>query len=142
MQETQVRSLGQEDPLEEEMATHSRILPWKNPRSLVGCSPWGCKRVGHDLATKQQHKYFMPLKYLICGNLGGDPIYIFLQKSCKLSVNVFLNPGTSRMGRRVPSQEFGTDEPSCRCRLCCPGLELSDDGLLLQAGIQKYCWGI
>ena len=30
MQETQVRSLGQEDPLEEEMATHSSILAWKN----------------------------------------------------------------------------------------------------------------
>ena len=31
MQERQVRSLGQEDPLEEEMATHSGILAWKNP---------------------------------------------------------------------------------------------------------------
>jgi len=31
MQETQVRSLGQEDPLEEEMVTHSSILPWKIP---------------------------------------------------------------------------------------------------------------
>ena len=31
MQETWVRSLGWEDPLEEEMATHSSILPWKNP---------------------------------------------------------------------------------------------------------------
>ena len=30
MQETQVQSLGQEDPLEEEMATHSSILAWKN----------------------------------------------------------------------------------------------------------------
>ena len=30
MQETQVGSLGQEDPLEEEMATHSSILAWKN----------------------------------------------------------------------------------------------------------------
>ena len=29
MQETQVRSLGGEDPLEKEMATHSRILAWK-----------------------------------------------------------------------------------------------------------------
>ena len=29
MQETQVRSLGQEDPLEEEMATHSSILAWR-----------------------------------------------------------------------------------------------------------------
>ena len=32
MQETQVPSLGQEDPLEEEMATHSSILAWKMDR--------------------------------------------------------------------------------------------------------------
>ena len=31
MQETQVRSLGQEDPLEEEIATHSSNLAWKTP---------------------------------------------------------------------------------------------------------------
>ena len=31
MQETQVRSLGREDPLEEEMATHSSILAWEIP---------------------------------------------------------------------------------------------------------------
>ena len=31
MQETHGQSLGQEDPLEEEMATHSSILPWKIP---------------------------------------------------------------------------------------------------------------
>ena len=31
MQETQVRSLGQEDPLEKEMATHSSILTWRIP---------------------------------------------------------------------------------------------------------------
>jgi len=45
--------------LEEEMAMHSSILAWKIPwvfqrrRSLVGYSPWGRKRVGHDLTTKQ-----------------------------------------------------------------------------------------
>ena len=33
MQETQVRPLGQEDPVEEEMATHSSILAWKIPWS-------------------------------------------------------------------------------------------------------------
>ena len=32
-QETQVQSLGQEDPLEEEMATYSRILAWRTPRT-------------------------------------------------------------------------------------------------------------
>ena len=31
IQETQVRSLGREDPLEKEMATHSSTLAWKNP---------------------------------------------------------------------------------------------------------------
>ena len=46
MQETQVQSLGGEDPLEKEMATHTSILPWENPmgqRSLVSYSPWGHK---------------------------------------------------------------------------------------------------
>ena len=45
MQKTQVQSLGWEDSLEKEMATHSSILAWKIPwqRSLVGYSPWGGK---------------------------------------------------------------------------------------------------
>ena len=33
MQETRVQSLGREDPLEKEMATHSSILAWKIPRT-------------------------------------------------------------------------------------------------------------
>ena len=43
--ETQVQSLGREDPLEKEMATHSCILAWKihERRILAGYSPWGCK---------------------------------------------------------------------------------------------------
>ena len=45
MQETEVQSLGWDDLLEKEMATHSSILPGKSPgrRSLVGYSPWGRK---------------------------------------------------------------------------------------------------
>ena len=45
MQETWVQSLGWEDLLEKEMATHSSILAWKIPwrKSLVGYSPWGRK---------------------------------------------------------------------------------------------------
>ena len=44
-QETQVQSLGQEDPLEEEMTTHSNILIWEIPwtEEPGGYSPWGCK---------------------------------------------------------------------------------------------------
>ena len=61
MQKTQVQSLGQEGPLEKEMATHSSILAGKSQgqRSLVGHSPWGHKSVGHDLATKQQKILFL-----------------------------------------------------------------------------------
>ena len=45
MQETQLQSLGWEDPLEKEMAIHSGTIAWKIPgqRSLVGYSPWGRK---------------------------------------------------------------------------------------------------
>ena len=39
VQETQVQSLGQEDPLEEEMATHTSILAWRVP--WTGYRPWG-----------------------------------------------------------------------------------------------------
>ena len=44
MQETWVRSLGQEDPLEKGMTTHSSILDWRIPqRSLADYSSWGHK---------------------------------------------------------------------------------------------------
>ena len=53
MQETQVQSLGREDPLEKEMANYSSILVWENSRkrSLAGYSLWSCTVVGHDLVT-------------------------------------------------------------------------------------------
>ena len=43
MQETLVRSLGQEDPLEQEMATHSRILAWRIARTE---EPGGLQSMG------------------------------------------------------------------------------------------------
>ena len=50
MQETLVRSLGREVPLEKEMATHSRILAWRIPRMEEpgGLQFTGSQRVGHD----------------------------------------------------------------------------------------------
>ena len=56
IQEMWVQSLGQENPLEEEMATHSIILareiPWTEEPG--GLQSMGLQRVGHNLATKQQ----------------------------------------------------------------------------------------
>ena len=45
--EIQVQSLGQEDPLEKGMVTHSSILAWRIPwtRSLAGYTPWGRKEL-------------------------------------------------------------------------------------------------
>ena len=50
MQETQVQSLGQEDLLEKEMATHSSVLAWKIPWTEVPgrLQSMGLQRVGHD----------------------------------------------------------------------------------------------
>ena len=53
VQETQVWSLGWEDPLEKEMATHSSILAWKISwtEESGGLQSMGSQRVGHDWAT-------------------------------------------------------------------------------------------
>ena len=50
MQATPVRSLGQEDPLEKGMATHSSILVWRIPRTEESgrLQSMGSQRVGHD----------------------------------------------------------------------------------------------
>ena len=50
IQETWVRSLGWEDPLEKEMATHSSILAWRIPwtEESGGLQSMGSQRVGHD----------------------------------------------------------------------------------------------
>ena len=48
MRETRVRSLGWEDPLEKEMATHSSILAWKNP---TDGGAWRAK--GHGVAKSR-----------------------------------------------------------------------------------------
>ena len=53
MWETWVQSLGQEDLLEKEMATHSSILAWKIPRTEEPgrLQSMGSQRVGHHQAT-------------------------------------------------------------------------------------------
>ena len=72
MQETRLRSLGLEDTLEKEMATHSNILAWRIPwteepgmdrgANARGRGPWDCKRVRHDLANNQQPSSLLLLR--------------------------------------------------------------------------------
>ena len=68
MQEkTRVQSLGWEDPLEKEMATHSGILAWETPWTGEPgvLQPMGSQRVRHDLATKQQTAAAAPSPTLV-----------------------------------------------------------------------------
>ena len=73
--------MGQEDPMEEEMATHYSILAWEIPeqRSLAGYSPWCCK----ELDTTEQLNmyacklciysylyYFIEMMYVIIKHMG------------------------------------------------------------------------
>ena len=81
MQETQVQSLCWKDSLAEGMATHSSILVWRihGQKSLVGCSPEGCKRVGHDFATEHTHTHTHTHTHSV-------QYYKFLSKRCVHSV--------------------------------------------------------
>ena len=59
MQEMLAQSLGQEDPLEKKMATHSSILGEKShgQRSLVGYSPWGHEESGTTEQLTHTHMH-------------------------------------------------------------------------------------
>ena len=62
LQGMKIRSLGWEDPLEKEMATHSSILAWEIPwtEEPAGLQSMG-SQVRHDLGTKQQRDWFTVL---------------------------------------------------------------------------------
>ena len=83
-----VQSLGQEDPLEEEMATYSSTLAWKIPwmQEPGGLQSMGSRRVGHDWVISlslftfmhrrrkwQPSPVFLPGESQGWGNLGGLP---------------------------------------------------------------------
>ena len=57
MEETHVRPLGQDDPLEEEMATHSNILAWEIPwtEEPGGLQFIGSQRIRHNWVTEHTH---------------------------------------------------------------------------------------
>ena len=67
MQETQIQSLGWEDPLEKEMAIHFSILAWRIPwtEEPGRLQSTGSQRFGHDWATKQQQANFCKENFLL-----------------------------------------------------------------------------
>ena len=92
VRETRVQSLGWEDPLEKEMATHSSTIVWKIPRTKEPgrLQSMGSQRVGHDWATS--HTYITE-----SGNPKMAFRYLFFGKLCfsKWAPRSFLLPQTS-----------------------------------------------
>jgi len=80
MQETWVRTLGQEDPLQEEMATHSSILSGKIPgiEEPGGLQSIGSQRVKYYLVTKQKQQSYI-LFIVVC--LLKSHSFMFKQNS-------------------------------------------------------------
>ena len=76
MWEMLVLSLGQENPLEEEMATHSSILAWRIlwTEEPGGLQPKGSQRIRHDLATEHACRVFLQKSWN--GTLHKCPHYI------------------------------------------------------------------
>ena len=88
MQEMRVLSLGQEDPLEEEIATYSGILAWRIPwaEKSGGLQAMGLHRVGHDWAIK--HTYTQEL--IGEGGIDRDQISDILANLTKFSGRLHL----------------------------------------------------
>ena len=73
------------------MATHSRIFAWEVPwtEEPGSYSPWGCKRVGHNLATKQQPSLWSNSRlYMTTGKTMALTIQTFVDKVMSLIFNV------------------------------------------------------
>ena len=73
MQETWVRSLGREDPLEKEKATHFCTLAWKIPWTVKpGRLQSVVTKIGHDWATSLSHFHFQKKWASTGGSAGKD----------------------------------------------------------------------
>ena len=99
MWETWVRSLGWEDPLEKEVATHSSILAWRIPwmGSLAGHSPWGHKML--DMTERPAHSWE--------GKAASDPLSLsslpklhFIQTSPNLRKGIWSHFIDGEMAQR------------------------------------------
>ena len=93
MQETRIRSLGQEDPLEESMATHFSILAWEIPwiEERGGLQSMGSQRVRHDLATKTAiNSITRQRRHCYCNLRGGRQEWSSTPYSPYLTTDIYL----------------------------------------------------
>ena len=141
MQETWVQFLGQEDPLEKEMATHSSILAWRIPWT----EPWRATvhqvtRVGHDLVTKPPSSSFSLALFMIpcCRVCVCVCVCVCVSHSV---VSNSLQPHGVPLSRGFPRQEYWSGLPcSLPGNLPDPGIEPMSPASLLHCRWILYCW--
>ena len=102
MQETWIQSLGQEDPQEKGMATHSSILAWRIPwtEELGGLQPIGLQRIRHNWTTYMAH-----WKSLMRSGLCL-PLKLFLHLLPKCFVCIGFSTMSSNGLNSLPLQSF------------------------------------
>ena len=95
MREIQVQSLGREDPLEKELATHSRTLAWKIPwmEEPGGLQSMGSQRVRHDWATS--------LHFLDISIYSGGTRLVVIHLTDQTPVSLTLPPGFAQHPNHV-----------------------------------------
>ena len=99
MLKTQVQSMGQEDPLGKEMATHSSILAWKIPRTEEPgvLQPMGSQRMGHDWATEHACTWTSQNSLKFSFRYSPFLCVAFLNETDVWDSNISLDVGVSSM---------------------------------------------
>ena len=132
MQETWVQSLGCEDPLKQEMATHSRMLAWKShaQSTMAGYSPWGLKE--SDTAQRLKHHHHGRLNcsiislffynLILQGEVKFPQGVISVQFSCSVMPNSLQPHGLQHARPPCPSPTSGACSDSCPLSRWCQGV--------------------
>ena len=124
-QETWVRSLGQEDPLEKGTATHFCILAWKIPwkRSLVDYSPWGHKELDRtERLSFHFHLYIMEYYLIIKKNempfvaTWMDLEIIILSEEIQRNIKYYLIALICRIKKKIQMNLFIKQKQTYRLR--------------------------
>ena len=94
MWETQVRSLGWEDPLEKEMAAHSSIVAWKIPwtEEPGRLQSMESQRVRHNCAASLSLPFtFSPIEVVMCSKCSGNDHHSVEDRQVRLSQECLLS---------------------------------------------------
>ena len=118
MRETRVWSLGWEDPLEKEMAIHSRTIAWKIPwtEEPGRLQPMGLQRVGHDWATSLHYLDIPWFVYLFTSWWPLDWIHLWTpmnKVAMKTYIQVFTWTCTLIYLEKVPKSGMAVSEDVC-----------------------------